>query len=102
VKKTTCQNLWPRINSLIKTARSTVTKNCAARGFFWRHQPRNFENITLVARRRENFRGFLVIFLVAQLSPKRGVFSTPEFTRFLSTVSSQRRATRSDVFFQTL
>jgi len=40
-------------------------------------------------------------FLVAQLPPKRGFVSTQEFTRFLSTVSSQRRATRSDVSFQT-
>jgi len=29
--------------------------------------------MTLVARWREQFRGFLAIFLVAQLSPKRGV-----------------------------
>jgi len=35
--------------------------------------PQNFENMTLVARRREHFQGFLAIFLVAQLSPKRGV-----------------------------
>jgi len=32
---------------------------------------------------------------------KERSFSTHEFTRFLSTVSSQRRATRSDVSFQT-
>ena len=38
-----------------------------------RRQPRNFANMTLVARRREHFRGFLAIFLVAQLSPKRSV-----------------------------
>ena len=41
--------------------------------FFWRRQPRIFENMTLVARRREYFRIFLAIVLVAQLSPKRGV-----------------------------
>jgi hypothetical protein len=28
--------------------------------------------VTLVARRREHFRDFLAIFLVAQLPPKRG------------------------------
>jgi len=39
--------------------------------FFLRRQPRDFENITLVARRREHFRVLLAIFLVAQLSPKR-------------------------------
>jgi len=35
-----------------------------------RHQPRNFENVTLVARWRKHFRGVLVIFLVAQFSAK--------------------------------
>jgi len=49
-----------------KTARSVV--------FCLRRQPRNFENTTLVARRREHFWFFLAIFLVAQLSPKRGVW----------------------------
>ena len=39
----------------------------------WRRQPRNFENMTLVARRRQHFQGFLALFLVAQLFPKRGV-----------------------------
>ena len=34
---------------------------------------RNFENVTLVARRRVHFRIFLAVFLVAQLPPKRGV-----------------------------
>ena len=43
------------------------------RGCFLRRQLRNFENVTLVARRRKHFRGVLAIFLVAQLSPKRGV-----------------------------
>jgi len=38
-----------------------------------RREPRNFQNKTLVARRREHFQVFLAIFLVAQLSPKRGV-----------------------------
>ena len=38
-----------------------------------RRQPRNFENVTLVARRRVHFRVFLAIFLVAQLPPKRSV-----------------------------
>ena len=56
VKKTTSQNVWPRINELIKTARSVV--------FFLRCQPRNFENMTLVARRRERFRGFWRYFLL--------------------------------------
>jgi len=40
------------------------------------------------------------IFGCSTLSKKR-CFSTQEFTRFLSTVSSKRRATRSDMSFQT-
>ena len=53
--------------------RSAVSKNRVERGFFLRCQPRNFENVTLVARRRMHFRGFLPVFLVAQLPLKRGV-----------------------------
>jgi len=33
VQKTTSQNLWPRINPLIKTVRSTNLKNRAERSF---------------------------------------------------------------------
>ena len=62
VNKTTSQNLWPRINSN-EFINSAVLKNRAERSFF----------LTLVARWREHFRVFLEIFLVAQLSPKRGV-----------------------------
>ena len=62
-----------RINWLIKTARSAVSKNRAQRNFFWRRHPRNFENMTLVAHRRVHFRFLLVIFLVAQLPPKSSV-----------------------------
>ena len=40
---------------------------------FLRRQPRNFENVTLEARRREHFPFSLVIFLVAQIPTKRGV-----------------------------
>ena len=55
------------------------------------------------ARQRKHFQGFWAICLVAQLSApsKKRCCSTQEFTRFLSTVSSQRRGTRSDVLFQT-
>ena len=45
------------------------------------------------AHRRECFQIFLAIFLVAELPPKR-CFGTQEFTRFLSTVSAQYRATQ--------
>ena len=40
---------------------------------FLRPQPRNFENMTLVARRREHFRGLWALFVIAQISLKRGV-----------------------------
>jgi len=72
VKTISPQNLWLRVNSnwlLLETAQSTVSKH---HGFFLRRQLRKFENLTLVARRRELFRGFLAILLVAQLPPKRG------------------------------
>jgi len=84
------QNLWPRINSELidqlkprearfqKIVRSVVL-------YFLRRQQRNFENITLVARWREHFRGYLADFFVVELPQKRGCSNTQEFTRFLST-----------------
>jgi len=63
-----------RINELIKTVRSAVSQNCAQRGFlFFRRQPRNFENMTWAARRKQHFRVFVAIFSIDQLPPKRGV-----------------------------
>jgi len=53
-----------------------------------------------VAHRKEHFRVFWAIFWLLDSLQKR-CLSTQEFTRFLSTVLSQRRATRSDVSFQT-
>jgi len=47
---------------------------------FW-----HFENVILVARRREHFRGFLADFFVTELPQKKRCFNTQEFTRFLST-----------------
>jgi len=49
--------LKPREVQFQKTARSAVS-------FLWR-QLRNFENMTLVARRRKHFGGFLADFFVA-------------------------------------
>jgi len=46
------------INEFINTAQSTVSHKHAQRSFFWRRQPRNFENVILVARRREHFPEF--------------------------------------------
>ena len=57
-----------RINLLIKTVRSAVSKNRVERSFF-----SDFENTKLVARRRTHFQVFPAIFLVAQLCPKTGV-----------------------------
>jgi len=53
-------------------------------GFFG-GQPRNFENVTLVARRRKNFRWFSAIFFVPDLPQKKRCFKTQEFTRVFST-----------------
>jgi len=70
-----------RINSTMKTVRSAVSKT----RFFLRRQPQKFENVTLVARRREHVRVFLAIFLVAQPPPKRSVLvhknSLPSYQR---------------------
>jgi len=62
-----------------------LDQNCASAIFFWRRQPRNFENLSFLARRREHFRGIGADFFVAELPQKRGCFNTQEFTRFLST-----------------
>jgi len=85
--------------TLIDQLKHAVSKNCAQRGFFLQRQPRNFENVTLVARRRKCFWGFWSDFFIAELPQKRGCFSTQEFTRFLST-GVVSKVTRSDVSFQ--
>ena len=41
--------------------------------FFWRRQPQFFENVTLVARRREHFRGVLAIFWLLNYLQKEGL-----------------------------
>ena len=56
-----------------KRREARFKKRRGAQFLFWRRQPRIFDNVTSVARRREYFRGFLATFLVAQLPPKRGV-----------------------------
>jgi len=48
-----------------------INKISAKRGF--KKLRSEFENIILVVRQTEHFRVFLAIFLVAHLSPKRGV-----------------------------
>ena len=90
---------------------------------FLRHQPRTCENVidwccfyylirnSLVALLQalfdtssalgRAFPGFLGNFFLLLKSLQERCFSTQEFTRFLSMVSSQRRTTRSDMSFQT-
>jgi len=81
VKQTTSQNLWPRINSeLIDQLKPRATRFRKKNRVF-----RIFENLTIVARRREHFRGFLADFFVAEPHQKRGCFNAQEFTRLLST-----------------
>ena len=69
-----------------KTARSTV--------FFWGASRKIFENVTLVARRRKHFRGFVGDDFVADLTQKKKYFHTQEFTCILSTsvVTASRHA----------
>jgi len=50
------------INELIKPCEARFQKTARSTAFFLRRQPRNSENMTLVARRRERFRGFLAMF----------------------------------------
>ena len=80
MNKTTSQNLWFQllriavlINELIRINSGPKILRSAPRsaGFFLRRQPKFFENVTLVARWRVYFRGFLAIFLVAQLPLKK-------------------------------
>jgi len=72
VKQTAFQNLLPRTGSVIDLWITTRFFN-----------PSNSENVTWVARRMELFRGFLAIFLVSDLPPKKS-FNSQEFIRFLS------------------
>jgi len=54
--------LKPREARFQETARSAF--------FFLRRQLRNFENMTVAARRKEHFRGFWADFFVAELPQK--------------------------------
>ena len=86
------------IDLLIKTARSAVSKNRAV--FFFAASAAKFWKHDNSSASEKAFPGvFDDIFGCSTLSKKR-CFSAEEFTRFLSTVSSQRRATRYVVSFQ--
>jgi len=89
------------INSLIKTARSAVSKNRAERGFLFAASAAKFWKHDISSASERAFPGFFCDFFGCSTLSKKRYFSTQEFTRFLSTVSSQRRTTRSNVSFQT-
>jgi len=55
----------------LKLRETRIQKTARSTAFFLRPQPRNLENVTLVARRREHFWGFWAMFLVSQLPPKK-------------------------------
>ena len=91
-KQVTSQNACIRINWSIKTARSPVSKNRAQPGFcFLRRQPRKFEKVTLVARRRKHFRGIWRNFLLLNSLKKGGVLIHQNALASCLLVSSQRR-----------
>jgi len=80
-----------RIYELIKTARSTVTKNRAKRSsVFWKSQNSSSSE--------RAFSVFFGHFFGCSTPSNKWCFNTQEFSRFLSTVLSKRRATRSDVW----
>ena len=81
------------INSLPNTAQFPKTARSMF-DFLWR-QPQILQDVTLVAR-RGCISGVLGLFLVLLNFLQKRWFSTQEISRYLSTVSSQRRATRID------
>ena len=48
----------------LKLREALFQKTAPSAVFFLRREPRNFENVTLVTRRRKHFPGFLAIFLI--------------------------------------
>jgi len=92
--------IW--INSLIKAARSVVSNNRTQRDFFFAASAAKFWNRDISSAPERAFPGVFGDIFGCSTPSKKRCFSVQEFTRFLSTVSSQRRAaTRSDVSFQT-
>jgi len=88
MKQTTSENVWPRIVSKQKT----LQKHREAQ-FFLRRQPHHFENMKLVARRKNHFWVSLAILLLLN-SFQKEVFWYLAPCRL---DSSRRRITRSDV-----
>jgi len=69
VKQTSSQNVWLQIDQL-KLCEALFQKTACS--FCLRRQPRNSENMTLVARWREHFRGFWAVFLLLNSLKKGG------------------------------
>ena len=91
-----------RINELIKTARSAVKKTARSAVFFcFAASAAKFRKHDFSSASEKAFLGGLGDIFGCSIPSKKRRFSIEQFTRFLSTVSSQRRATRSDVSFQT-
>jgi len=82
-----------RINEIIETETRGFFFATSAAKFFWKRHIR-------IASERA-FPGFFDNIFGCSTPSKKRCFSTQDFTRFLSTVSSQRRATRSEVSLQT-
>ena len=90
------QNVWPKLIRWLTNNQSSVSKKV-----FFVGRPRNFENVTLVAHRREHFQEFLAICVVAELPQTRGAWVHKNSLTRCQLVSSQRQATCSDVSFRT-
>ena len=79
----------------------SLAPNRAERGFFFPVSAAKFGKRDINSASERAFPGFFGDIFGCTTPSKKSCFSTQEFTRFMSTVSSQHRATRSDVSFQT-
>jgi len=75
-----------RINWLIETARSAVSKNRAERGFFFAASAAKFWKRDISSASESAFLGFFGDIFGCSTPSKKSCFSKQEFTRFLSTV----------------
>jgi len=98
VKQTILRIFGPEIIDQLKPPEVRFQKTVRSTVFC--HFPRNFENVKLVSRRREHFRGFLADLFVAKLPPKGNVLIYKNSLASCQLMSSQHRVTRSDVSFQ--
>ena len=73
---------WFELMNELKPRKARFQKTASS--FFWRRRPRNYENVTVVARQRQHSRLFLAVCFVPNFLKKRIVCVTQEFTPFLS------------------